>query len=177
MRLLWIATLGLALASGTSTADEFIKIMKVKGQKAIVKLPNSNFQKGDEVKIASGLFTSGSEMNGRRKYRADFDISLGQDTVESIPDGGDSSETSTLGLDVDITFGFNGGVFEYGPIVNLEYSNAEAESSTTTTTNFGLGGFFEYNFAENTKGVEMVPYVGAQILYNSNSATTEPESG
>jgi hypothetical protein len=175
-----IAMMSVLVWSGSSSADEFIKIMKVKGQKAIVKLPSANFQKGDEVKIQSGLFSAGMTNNGRRKYRVDFDAVLGQTSEEVAPESGDSTTSSGLGLDTDITFGFNQGQFEYGPILGLGYSNGERDTGTVTkvtTTSFDLGGFFEYNFKENKRGVELVPYVGVQLAYNSTSTTSEPEEG
>ena len=171
------AVMGFGLMSNPAMADDFIKIMKVKGRKAIVKLPNANFEKGDEVKIDSGGFSSGSQMNGRRMYRADFDATLGQQTVETVPDGGESSTTSATGLDATLTFGWNQKQYEYGPIVSLEYASASSDAATSTTTGFGVGGFFEYNFAMNQQGVEMVPYVGGQLLYNSSNSTTEPDGG
>lgn len=70
------------------------------------------------------------------------------------------SSRDANGQIVELEFGYNGGVFELGPI--LTYGNTDNGTIVTKTSGFGVYG--RYNFKENVAGTGIVPYAQLSIL-------------
>ncbi|NQZ00671.1 MAG: hypothetical protein HRT45_08385 [Bdellovibrionales bacterium] len=175
-----LSLISLATLGGFAPAKEStMKILKVKGQKAVVVLPEGDFEKGDDVRIFTGFYTQSSADNGIRKYRMGFDASVGQSTIEIVPDGGDAVETTGTSFAGTVTFGFNQKQFEFGPTLTIQNSSLENDGGSLETQALALGGFFDYNFSLNDTGVMYVPYVGLKLatLQESSKADTDSGSG
>lgn len=167
MKLTLIVLLSTLAFSSTALGFEFMKILKVKGDKAIVKLPDSSFKEGESVRLDRGVRSSENKMNGRRMYTTNISFAY-QNTTEEIKSDSTTSDSGASLLSLVGRFGFNKVQYEYGP--SIEYSSQSDDSDDSEKTNLKIGGFFEYNFKPNQKGEMLVPYAGVSMFHRSYSS-------
>ena len=139
------------------------KIIKVKGQQAIVQFPNGTAPTvGQMIDVGGGGgdgATSSAPMNGRRDHLLGLSASL---TAASSSAGGSQTNLNFTGR-----YGWNQAIMEFGPIVNLAYSSTPGRTDRT----LGAGGYFDFNFVENRSGVPLVYGVGAELNYGQQTTT------
>jgi hypothetical protein len=158
----------LSLPFFAAQANE-LKVIQVKGSRAVVSLPEGMMaQKGDVLKISDGSSSGGSVGAGSRNTRIDFTFAYSSLTAETA-----FGESDTSTMELSGTYGWNKGRMEYGP--KISYESTDTGSAKTTTME--LGGFFEWNFTPNTSGVKLVPFVGGELAYASLDAGGAKVSG
>ena len=153
----------LLLFSANSFGSDFIRILKMKGDKAVVKLPDTNFEKGQNIRVDRGVWNETRELNGRRMYRTDFDAQISSVNTEVSTTAGSADGTVTL-ISFSGRFGWNMKQYEVGPIFSYTATSGDSDESSLLA-----GGFFEYNFTMNEKGEIMIPYVGVDAQFGTGS--------
>ncbi|MCB0350686.1 MAG: hypothetical protein KDD38_05845 [Bdellovibrionales bacterium] len=142
-----------------------LKVLKIKGQKAIVQVPASmDVQVGDTLSVSED--GGGESTFGRvegRGSRVDGAFTYASQTIDSKTAGFSTSTDKTL-MTITAEYGWNTGTFEFGPLVTY---GSQSVSGVDTST-WSLGGFFEYNFIENKPGELYVPYAGVSVGYGSS---------
>lgn len=137
-------------------------VKKVKGKQAIVQLTNGTFTEGQSVTVGSDSVAGGASAvtpgGGSTTPRDHFvGLSGGYSSVKS-----GTVTISTLA--VDVLYGWNPGSIEYGVLGSF----GSVSGGSTSTSSFGIGGKFDYNFTEN-KTADGIFGVGAQATYGTTS--------
>lgn len=161
--------LGLASAAHAQTA----KVIKVKGQQAIVQFPQGTSpQVGQQINLGGGGVSDsdGTPMAGLGSRKNSIGLGLNSLSFvnRSSKSNGVTTSTSVTGIALNGRYGWNTGRMEFGPIVRLEYSSADNSS----TRFMGIGGFFDYNFNPNVSGQKIV-YAGTGDLSFGQSGTKQ----
>lgn len=145
------------------------RILKVKGQQAIVQFPpGTKPQVGQMLDVGSDAtvgMNAGSAGAGAR------DNSIGVATELSFKNNSSSSKTTTA-FSLAARYGWNMVDWEIGPSGLLSYRSIDGISATA----FGIGGFFDYNLVPNVPGTEMVYGVGTEVSFLSSSTSTSSVS-
>jgi hypothetical protein len=159
-----VLVLLLSLSPLASSAQK-VKVEKIKGNKAVVVFSGATPEVGRTYNLEGR--TSAASLKSQNLSRGNligFSASMSNQTVTS-------SSTSTSSI-IALTgrYGWNLGKTEYGILGEL----ANASYSSVTTSTFGGGGYFDYNFAPNVIGEAMVFGVGiqAKILSSNNGVKT-----
>ncbi len=129
------------------------KVIKVKGQQAIVQFPNGVAPVvGEMIPVGSETVNEAGEKRSRasRKHLLAVVASIGFSN-NSVT----SNSKTTLGAQG--RYGWNLETLEFGPLVDMSYTS---ESGTSFRTILG-GGFFDFNFVPNKPGTEFIYGVGA----------------
>lgn len=160
--------------SPVSLAADYIRVIKVKGRKGIVKFPpGSNYKKGDQIRIDSGVWQErGLDGNGLRRYSISGSLSFGQ-TNNSSKASGVTTKTELGGVESTFQFGFNKRDYEFGPEVSYLISKVDDEQTTTVS----MGGFYYYNFLPNKPGAVFVPFAGGSLRLLSQDADSVKRDG
>jgi hypothetical protein len=140
------------------------KVIKVKGQQAIVQFPN-----GVPPVVGEMIPVGGSEVQTEtgakpRGSRAHVLAVAGQIYFTN----NSATSNSTTGFKLRGSYGWNQEIFEFGPLAELDYASTTGQSSRTLLG----GGFFDFNFVPNKPGVETVYGVGATADAGQQTTTT-----
>lgn len=166
LALLLLMVCGLASNAG---ADD-IKVIKVSGRRAIVQYPPGETPKVGQVLTSSGSdemsFDDGgnSSSKGSRKHIIGGSASLS--FVNSSTSPGSGSVTTT-NISVSPQYGWNTGTMEYGGLASIGSSSGGGTSSTS----FGVGGFFDYNLVPNVAGKDLVYGAGGKAIIGGGSSS------
>ncbi len=167
--LLVIFSMGLS-----AIAAEYIRVIKVKGSKGIVRFPKHlKYKKGDIIRIDQGVWQEkGLDGNGQRQYSIVLQASYGQ-TSESTESSGVTQKVEHGLLSTALKFGFNFRKHEFGPETSYLISTVDDEQTTTVA----LGGFYHFNFKDNKPGAELVPYAGPSMALISQDSENVKRDG
>ena len=163
----------LVLGTTSFAHAQTAKVIKVKGQQAIVQFPAGTApQVGQQINLGGGgvADSSGAPVAGLGSRKNS--IGLGVNSLSfmnrSSKSNGVTTSTGVTGINLNGRYGWNTGRMEFGPIVRLEYESAD----NTTTRFMGVGGFFDYNFTPNVSGQKLV-YAGTGDLSFGQSGTKQ----
>jgi hypothetical protein len=171
----------LTLALSLPAYAQNVRVTKVSGKKAIVVR-----ESGPPLKVGMLLTGGGDEFNesdldsnvassgrssksvGPRNNTIGGSAKLASTSTSSS--GGGSKSTFT---DIALTgfYGWNKKTMEYGPRFTLARSSSKVGNTSSSSTTFGLGAFFDYNFSPNVPGKEMLYALGATFDYLSSSTS------
>jgi hypothetical protein len=163
------------LLAGSAAHAQTFKVVKVKGNKAVIELPKGiTLEKDQSYAIdpeQSGQTASASEDTGSRArvLGGSMDLFFGSTTrktpTRSVTENG-------MQLSIDGKFGWNTGRMEYGPLLAFGY---ESDSDSKART-IALGGFFDYNAKPNTFGTETIYGLGARLSVGQIATETTVSS-
>jgi hypothetical protein len=149
---------------GSMAFAQQAKVIKVKGQQAIVEFPMGVAPSvGQRIELSNGVEPEdfGATLGTNR---ANF-LSLTAQ-LSAISSSAGSGTTTTF--EVSGRAGWNTAKLEYGPMGTLGYSSASGTSARTVLA----GGFFDYNLIPNKSGTQMVYGLGAEGQIGQTAATT-----
>jgi hypothetical protein len=177
-----VTVFALAMLLSSAAHAQSFKVVKVKGNKAVIELPKGiTLEKGERYTIdaeksgeSAAEVTSEDTGSRARVVGGEADLFVGS-TNRKTP----TRSTSESGMQFSIAgkFGWNTGQLEYGPLLALAY---ESDSDSKNRT-IAIGGFFDYNFTPNTFGVETIYGLGAmlsvgQIATETSASRTTTDS-
>jgi hypothetical protein len=141
----------LVFTTASFAQGQTAKVIKVKGQQAIVQFPAGTVpQVGQQLDLGGGSVSDadGNAMPGlgSRKNL----IGLGVNQLYFLNNSATSK--SVTGIKLNGRYGWNTGRMEFGPIATLEYESRDNSS----TRLMAIGGFFDYNFTPNISGQKLV---------------------
>lgn len=159
-----IGALALQLSISSAAFATTGKVVKARGKKVLIEMPiDPRLQPGDTVEVDTVELRSPSSMRPSIGGR--------QLTLSGSTNGGDLHFYSrNNGYNGDTTFnvigrgGWNFTKYEYGPIAQILYQSADSNNSIT---NFGAGGYFDYNFVPNAPGATDVYGIGGDAELSS----------
>lgn len=166
--------LSLLASCWSAYSADYIRVIKVKGNKGIVRFPKHlTYKRGDTIRIDQGVWQEkGLDGNGKRQYSISLQASYGQ-TSESTASSGITSKVERGLLSTELKFGFNYRKYEFGPETSYLISTVDDEQTTTVS----LGGFYHFNFKDNKPGAEMIPYAGPSVGLISQDSDNVKRSG
>jgi hypothetical protein len=156
-----------------SAVAQQVKVVKAKGQNAIVQFQRGNVPKEGQTYYLStqapdssfgaddgmGPLGDGSGHGaaaGGRDYKMGLSFFAGKEAGALGPNS--AGGTGTFGFGLTVRPGFNlAGLFELGPVLSI---------SRVGAINFMFGGFLEVNFIENRAGAAFVPGLGLQGTFS-----------
>ena len=155
------------LSSSPLWAAERATIQQIKDKRAIVRFDEDvPYSVGQEIFVNSkeggelGLLPGQRNLLERRNS-----ISLSGNVLKGSLDLDNLPTVDYTTYQLVVTYGWNFKNFELGPTVSLNiYDQDELNIQET-----GLGGFFEYNFAPNIVGEDLLYGLRADFLYSSRS--------
>lgn len=160
---------------------EQVKVLKVKGNKAIIKVPPGTMIEkgriytldtaGDRTMASEGDASSSatSVATGPRTKLLGLTAKIFTGSTRSSPGG---TSVSTTQFEVEGRYGWNDGKREYGPIGILDYVSFDRSSSRVLAG----GAFYDYNLVPNVPGTAMAYGLGAVGTLGLLSATVGSES-
>ncbi len=157
--------LNAGVAQAMESTTKTIRVVKSKGQRALVIFPNSVApQTGETYRIIDSFEEGWSEESAfpQRNYTIDLSSQVGRSSTTA-----GSTSVATTGLAFDARFGLNWQNIELGPAVSILYAGV----GTTSTSVIGFGGFVDFNFIENRPGTFFVPGVGVNAGVKIQSST------
>lgn len=138
------------------------RVIKVKGQQAIVTFPNGvKPQVGQMIDLNAGTVDGGSSMGTGSR-----DFTVGGSASLSFLNNSSTSKSTTL-FAIEPRFGWNMKQMEFGPTAILSYSSTDGR----TIRIMGAGGFFDFNFVPNVSKTQFVYGVGGDLKYYQTSDT------
>ncbi|MES2965356.1 MAG: hypothetical protein V4760_15840 [Bdellovibrionota bacterium] len=158
----------LVFTVGSVALAQEAKVIKVKGQQAIVTFPSGTKpQVGQTIDLGGGG-VSGEAAGVGTGSRNNVLALSGQIAVTN------SNSNTTTQFAVSGRYGWNQETIEFGPIVTLGYSSSPNLSSRTIAG----GGFFDFNFTPNKSGVRGVMGLtaDAQFGQDATKVASNPES-
>lgn len=168
-RLLMVGLLFGAVFSRMSEAmAQEIRVVKVKGQQAIVDFPKGvKPVVGQTLSVGSGSMGGSSSRDNLVAFQAS--MSFGEETEEITGSDGATNEVSASLTDIALSgrFGWNKGRYEFGPLVEFGYQQEESLDTITLK----LGGFFDFNINPNdgSRAFLFGPTAEAYAGYESRS--------
>ena len=139
------------------------KVIKVKGQQAIVQFPPGVPPVvGEMLPVGGSAEVEGGGTSGRGS-RAHLLAVAGQISFSN----NSATSNSTTGFSVQGRYGWNQEIFEFGPLAQISYSSTTGESNRTLVA----GGFFDFNLIPNKPGTQIVYGVGATADLGQRSRT------
>lgn len=157
------------LITQTVYAADF-KVLKVKGNKAVIKVPSDvELSKGQILSTSTGEGDEDSSETSSvsRKYRVGGSFDFNNFTKTTSSSASSSASAKLMGL--SILWGWNKKWAEYGPL--FSYANEEAGSSKTT--DMFIGGYFEYNLKPLQPTSKTVSSIGAQLGINQSKVDND----
>jgi hypothetical protein len=152
-----------SMSVGSLAQAQQAKVIKVKGQQAIVQFPNGVAPVIGEMIPVGGEAVS---ERGEKSSRASREHLLA--IIGSIYFFNNSATSnSTTGFSAQGRYGWNLETFEFGPLGEIDYSSTTGQSDRTLLG----GGFFDFNFVPNKPGNEMIYGVGATADIGQVSST------
>lgn len=162
------------LALGFSLHAQEAKVLKAKGRRALIELaPGQSLQPGQIINLGSGddlsLDSSSSRSPssvsvGSREHSIGGSASL----LMSSASTGTGSISYTV-LNVTGRYGWNKAKYEYGPEFSIMNANGSS-ASTTGSSAYSVGGFFDFNFIPNVPGKSMTYGLGGNLDIGSTSS-------
>ncbi|MCB0364977.1 MAG: hypothetical protein H6624_12095 [Bdellovibrionaceae bacterium] len=157
-----------------------VKVLKVKGNKAVIKIPKDmEISKGQTLMIGGGdegdEEGGGSTMakgSGSRNTALAMSFSMTSLSFERTTSAGGKSTGDSNTISLAVSYGWNKGWAEYGPVFIYQSS----DNGSSKSTEFDLGGYFEYNFKTNKPGEWMIPAAGIQVAWAQLSQETTGSS-
>ncbi|MCM2282812.1 MAG: hypothetical protein NDI61_13310, partial [Bdellovibrionaceae bacterium] len=162
------------LAGSTTAQAQTFKVLKMKGNKAVIQLPKgSTLEKGESYSIGTSTdgessSTSAGGSSGPREQT----LSMSSALFTGSRSSSNGTSTSITAIDLTGRYGWNKGIMEYGPLAEFEYASA----SSVSTRTIEVGGFFDYNLVENKEGVDMVYGLGATASIGQSSTEGQPST-
>lgn len=150
------------LISSVSFAQQ-IRVLKVKGNKAMVEFSGATLSPGKAYNLGGG-----SSSSRARVASGSFIFHSGTDSATGTT-GSTSASSSELNLVA--RYGWNMEQYEAGPI--LLYRNVDSNYQSVHYTSIGVGGFFDYNFTPNRMSESTIWAVTGEGTYG----TFTPKSG
>ena len=141
------------------------RVIKVKGQQAIVQFPQGTTPLVGEALNVGGA-SAPAEGGGAGIPRGSRDQTLGLSTnlgLFTVSDGGGSATLFNFAG----RYGWNMQIFEFGPIATITYTS----SNLITNRYVAAGGFFDFNFIPNVIGQQFVYGVGAEGTFGQATGT------
>jgi len=154
-----------AVSLSFTSSAQAQRIIKVKGQQAIVQFPP-----GITPTVGETLSTGGSSApvdNGAGSHGSgsrDHSLTL---LVNDLGVYSSSAGGSRTIFDLSGSYGWNMHTMEFGPIVTINYVSKPGETDRTLTG----GGFFDFNFVPNVVGQSLIYGVGAQAQFGQTTMT------
>lgn len=150
------AVLAALILPGIASAQT-ARVVKVRGQKAVIQFLNAPAKVGDTVSVSNSSNSLASPLRERQsglswKYS-------GVTTKTKGTAGTNSSTTKSDEQSFEVAYLYNLGLFEFGAYVDVDHS--KSSSSEGKGTEFGL--LAQFNFIENTPDNDFVPYLRADI--------------
>ncbi len=171
--LVMIAVMSVISLSSIGQADQ-PRIIKVKGQQAIVQFPQGTTPIVGESLSPGG---SGSSDSGSHSGAGSRDHSLRMTIADlgiyTVSNGGgsrtqfDFATGSQAGPTYEVAYGWNLQNMEFGPVATLQYFSKTGESDR----NINAGGFFDFNFVPNVIGQTFIYGVGAEVTFGQQTQT------
>ncbi|MCB0386216.1 MAG: hypothetical protein KDD43_12555 [Bdellovibrionales bacterium] len=157
-----------------------VKVLKVKGNKAVIRIPKDmDISKGQTLMIGGGgeedeeggggAMSKGS---GSRNTAIAGTFSMESLSFERETAAGGKTTGDSTTMSLQVSYGWNKGWAEYGPVFVYE----STDSGTSKSTEFNLGGYFEYNFKVNKPGEWMIPAAGIQVAWAQLSTESSSSS-
>ena len=172
MKHLLIALLVFAMAPFAQA--QTAKVIKVKGQQAIVQFPSGTVpQVGQQMNVGPGAVadSSGEPVAGMGSRGNLIGLGLNQlYFLSNSQTSGASTSKSRTGIKLNGRYGWNSGRMEYGPIATLEYESSDNSSVRV----MAIGGFFDYNFTPNVSGVKSIYFAGADLSFGQEGTKIGP---
>lgn len=162
----------LVITVGSVAFAQEAKVIKVKGQQAIVTFPSGvKPQVGQTIDLGGGG-VSGEAAGVGTGSRANSLSLQGQFSI--LNNSGGATSTTTTTLSFTGRYGWNMETMEFGPIGTITYVSQSGYSARTLKA----GGFFDFNFVPNKSGVVMVWGVGGDAQFGQETSQTgsNPES-
>jgi len=160
----------LVITVGSIASAQEAKVIKVKGQQAIVTFPN-----GVKPQVGQMINLGGGAVNGEEAGVGTGSRSTTLGLTGDLSILSDSASSSTItSLSLFGRYGWNNETMEFGPIGQIAYTSYTNYSSRT----LAAGGFFDFNFVPNKSGVRMVYGVGGDARFGQSSTqiASTPES-
>lgn len=129
-----------------NTQAQNIKILKVKGNKAIIE-SNTLLIEGDEYNLEPKRFSEDVSYSNQGLRSRKNSISLGA-SLETIQSSSNSGEIISLNL----RYGWNFSTIEIGPYAKYESNNIYGVQSSA----YAIGGFLDYNLKPNKDGQQLI---------------------
>jgi hypothetical protein len=158
----------LVFTVGSVALAQEAKVIKVKGQQAIVTFPSGvKPQVGQTIDLGGGGVTGDAEAGVGTGSRNHTLALSGEFSILN------SNSNTTTALAVTGRYGWNQETLEFGPIATLGYSSSPNLSSRTIQG----GGFFDFNFTPNKSGVRgvMGATADAQFGQVASKVASNPE--
>ena len=165
----------LVLGVGGSAFAQQAKVIKVKGQQAIVQFPSgSKPQVGQIIDVGGGSYDEegggggGAGVGNKSRGRL-----LGVSGELSFLNDSTTSKSTTT-ISITPKYGWNTGAMEFGPQGTISLVSGDGFSRRT----LAAGGFFDFNFVPNDIGQTLIYGVGgsAEIGQESSSIGSGPDS-
>lgn len=158
----------LVFGSVSSAFAQQAKVIKVKGNQAIVQFPkNSPPSVGQTIDLSGGSRESsrsgGGGSTGPRNNSIGVSAVIASLSTSNNVRG--SASTSVTTIEIAGRYGWNAETMEYGPLGSVSRISTDGGSATTIK----VGGFFDYNLVPNTTAVDMVYGLGAEASIGQSS--------
>lgn len=141
----------LCLTFSSPAYAQKIRVLKTKGNQAVVEFSGGSLQPGRAYELSSESFFEAASSSRNYVIHLNFNFNnLNSDAA------GASSETD---FNLAAQVGWNKGTFEFGPLVSF-YSSGD---SANTTTNTQLGAFSDFNMLPNVPGEPFIYGVGGSV--------------
>lgn len=144
------------------------KVIKVKGQQAIVQFPQGVLPTVGQTFDLSGGASGGGTLEGAPVRSGTRDHLIGLSTNLSFLSSSAGGSTSTFNFIGK--YGWNMQTIEFGPIATISYVSQTNQTDRT----LGAGGFFDFNFVPNVSGQSFIYGVGAEATYSQFVRTLPP---
>lgn len=145
--------LGIALClilSSTAFAQK-IRVLKAKGNQAVVEFSGDSLQPGNAYELTSESFFEAAASS--RNYVINFNFNLNNLSSDAA---GISNETD---FNLAAQIGWNRRIFEFGPLVSF----TSVGNTTNTTTTLQIGVFGDFNMLPNIPGEPFIYGVGGSF--------------
>lgn len=166
MKHLLSTLLVVASVASLSQAQE-AKVIKVKGQQAIVQFPNGTAPVVGEM-IPVGGEAKTEDGGHRARGSRDHLLALAGEIDFT---NNSATSTSTTTFNIQGRYGWNQEIFEFGPLAGFLYTSTNGLS---TRTIYG-GGFLDFNFVPNKPGNDFIYGVG--VTGDFSQGTTSVSNG
>lgn len=146
-----LSVLVILVTNSVSHAQQ-LNVIQVKGNRAIVEI-----QTGEKLKVgesyAVGKVDGEVIMEPVETKKGNRNYLVGMDLTFSNTKDDTANATTQIEFDGTIKFGWNKRIYEYGPLVSLDYKK---NGSLKPEYTFGIGAFGSYNFQPNNIGTELI---------------------
>ncbi len=171
-----VLALGLGGLGQAIQAQDIIEVKQIRGQQAIVEFPPGlTPERGQQLVLKSQLEedamveaplqpvvkVEAADSVDRTGPRNSV-IGLGFNFSSLKPKGADEATTN---LNLSARYGWNLGLMEMGGLLTFETESGGGDSSSE----IGLGGFFDFNFIRNQEPNRLIPGFGLSLAFLQSS--------